>query len=141
MRPQHGQGRKAAMIHRPILKERHVELIRHQPRTDVMSQTSVHLDCAEGSGTPAFSSDGRRLTDSQRKVRIMVKEEGCDVVVVNEEEDIRLLCFEPASHRLVGFKNGGPDRIILFLSVESKPDCWRVRTCNRPDYPCHRYFF
>ena len=65
----------------------------------------------------------------------MIEEERRDVIVVDEEQDVRLLLLEPGLNRPIGLENGCPDGVVLLLPVEGEADRRRVRACNRADDP------
>ena len=58
----------------------------------------------------------------ERKMGVVVEEERSDVVVVDEEQDVRFLLREPLSTGWYASKDGRPDWIVLLLPVQRKPD-------------------
>jgi hypothetical protein len=63
-----------------------------------------------------------RLADAESELRVVIEEERRDVVVEDQEQDIRLLLGQPLLHRLVSLEDWCPRRIVLLVFVEREPD-------------------
>jgi hypothetical protein len=53
---------------------------------------------------------------------IVIDEERRHVIVINEEQHIRLLLRQPAPDGFVAFEDGSPVRVFFFMGIERKPD-------------------
>ena len=65
----------------------------------------------------AFVGGNIHLVDAQHKGRIVVKEEGGDMVVVDQEQHINFLLLDPAAHRVEALEDRLPGRVVLFALV------------------------
>jgi hypothetical protein len=73
-------------------------------------------------GTPTFISDREpgSCTDSKRGNDI--ETECCRVVVINEEDNVRRIIFEPFSGGFKALKQRCPVRLLRFILVDSDPN-------------------
>src|SRR5205823_3064210 len=101
MRPQHRQRREAAVIEWLCLEVREIELVGGERRGDMAGEPWVALDRRQLARPAALIGHRVLLPHSEREVRVMVEEERGDVVVVDEEQDLRPLLLQPLLHRLV----------------------------------------
>ena len=67
----------------------------------------------------------------------MIEEERCDVIVIDEEQNIGFLFRQPLADRLISLKDWRPIGIGLFVHIESKTDCGSMRTGDCTDYRGH----
>ena len=74
----------------------------------MLRQVRVSLDGRQSAGTAAFIRYGIGVPDAQSKMGIVVEEERSDVVVVDEEQDIRFLVRQPLPHGLVRLEDRRP---------------------------------
>ena len=119
---QHRQRREAAVVEAPALEERHVELVGHQRLADVAGQRAVALDRGQLAEAAAFVGDLPLLAHAQHEGRVVVEEERRHVVVVDQEQHVRLLLLQPGLDRLIGFEDRLPDRVFLLLAVQREAD-------------------
>src|SRR5262245_42752677 len=103
-----------------------------------MCQACMSLHRRQRARSSTFISGSIRFTDSECEVRIVVKKEGGHMIVVDHEQNVWLFFSEPLLHGPITFKDRSPCRIVLFVSVESEPDRWRMRTGNAADYSSQR---
>jgi hypothetical protein len=125
------------VIERLVLEEGHVEFIGHQRRADVRSQRRMSLDRRQVARAAAFIRDVPFRSDAQRERRVVIEEEGRDVVVVDGEDHVRLLVRDPVGHRREVLEDRRPDGVVALVLVESKTDSGRVRGGDASDDPCH----
>src|SRR5688572_26050937 len=104
----------------------------------MLRKRGMTLHGREGACASAFVCSRVGLTDSECKRRIVVKEEGCDVVVEDKEEHVGLLLCEPIAYRLVALEDGSPYGIILFLPVVSEANRGGVGAGDSSNNFCHR---
>lgn len=141
MRPQHAQRGEAAVIQWLVLEERDIEFIRNEGRGNVMSQTWMTVDRGKVPRPPAFIRDSIRFSDAQSERRIVVEEEGRDVVIKDQEKNIRFLLSEPVTNGLIALKNGCPDRIVFLFLVKRKADSRGMRRGDSANNFCHAQYF
>ena len=130
---QHGQGREAAVVQRPVLEERHVELIRHQAAPQVCGEFRVALHAGQVARARAFVGHGPVRAHAQREGRVVVEEERGDVVVVDEQQHVGLALVHPTAHGVEGFEDGRPHRVAALVAVVGEADGGRVRGGDAAD--------
>src|SRR5687768_16654981 len=118
------------MIKAFALEEGQIELIGDEPGCDMLRESWVSFNWRQSARPAALVSHWKRLADAKSEMRIVVKEKGSNVVVIDQKQNIRFLFFEPAAHRRIPFKNRGPVGIGLFIRVQGEPDGGGVRTGN-----------
>ena len=69
--------------------------------------------------------------------RIMVKEERGDVIIIDHQQHVGPLIFEPCADREIGVKDRLPGRILLLVGVKREADGRRMRTGDRADNGGH----
>ena len=85
VRAKHRERREAAMVQRPVLEERHVELVGHQRVPDVRGELRMSLDRRQIARTGAFIRHCPFGAHSQCERGVVVEEERGDVIVVNPQ--------------------------------------------------------
>src|SRR5262249_44947728 len=100
------------MIDRPVLKKGHGELMCRKRGGKMMGQAGGASHRRERPWAAAFVRGCVGIADAQRKVRIVVKKEGRDVVVINDKQNVRFLVRQPLPDRFIAFKNWRPDWIV-----------------------------
>src|SRR5579883_2524714 len=84
-------------------------------------------------GASAFVRNRIGIADSEREVRIVIEEEGGDVIVEDQKQDVRFLFRQPAADRLIGFGDRSPNRVVRLLAVQSESNSRGMRRSNRSD--------
>ena len=126
VRQHDGERREDAVVETLCLKEGEVELIRDEPRRDVLGEGRVSLDGRQRSRPAAFVRHGKRIREAQGEVRIVVEKKRSSVVVVYPEQHVRLLLLEPRTHGGEALEDRRPDGILCGLRVERVSDRRRV---------------
>src|SRR5260370_39883190 len=103
----------------------------------MMSQAGMSRDRRQCPRAAALVGNRIGVANAEREVRVMIEEERRDVIVEDDEQDVWLLVGEPLLHGRVCLKDGRPDRVVLFLPVERKPDGGRMRSCDSSDDSRH----
>jgi hypothetical protein len=125
------------MIEGLVLEERHVELVGHERRANVVRECRVALHRWQVARAATFVGHRVLLVDAESKGRVVVEEERGDVVVVDHDEHVGLGVADPLLDRHVCLEDGRPDRIVLLLLVVGEPDGGCVRRCHCSDDPGH----
>src|SRR5204862_5423920 len=76
--------------------------------------------------------------DAGREVGVVIEKERSNVIVIDDEKNVRLLLGEPLPDRLIRFEDRTPDRVIFVVPVVSEPDGRRMRTGDPTNYSRHR---
>jgi hypothetical protein len=79
------------VVQRFVLEEGHVEFVRHQRLADVARQAGMAQHRRQVARAAALVGHLPLLADAQREGRVVVEEEGRHVVVVDHQQDVRLL--------------------------------------------------
>src|SRR6266853_3583067 len=103
----------------------------------MMSQAGMSRDRRQCPRAAALVGNRIGVANAEREVRVRIEEERRDVIVEDDEQDVWLLFGEPPLHGRVCLKDGRPDRIVLFLPVERKPDGGRMRSCDSSEDSRH----
>jgi hypothetical protein len=96
------------MVQRLALEEGHVELIRHERRTDMRGKRRVAGDPRQRARAAALVGDLESFADAQRKSRVVIEEEGGDVVVVDDDRSVGSLLLQPFPNRSEGSEDRAP---------------------------------
>jgi hypothetical protein len=110
------------VVQRTVLKERQIELIGDQCVRDMMRKLGISLDKGQRAGAGAFIRGGIVFTDPESEMGVVIEEERRDMIVVNQNQGIRLLFLKPLTHRLIGLENRRPRRIGSLPVIERKAD-------------------
>jgi hypothetical protein len=116
------------VVERLALEKRHIEFVGDQGRTDVPAERRVAFDRRQLARAAAFVGDRVAVIDAEHEGRIVIEEEGSDVIVEDHQQHIRLVLGEPALHRREGLEDRRPDRVVLVVPVVGESDGGRMRT-------------
>ena len=139
VRNQHRQRREDAVVQRPMLVERHVELVRHERMPEVGRELGMTLDRRQVARPAAFVGHVPLGPDAQRERRVVVEEERRDVVVVDHEQHVGPLLGQPVRQRREVPEDRRPDRIVLLVLVVGEADGRRMRRGDAADDACHAF--
>jgi hypothetical protein len=119
------------------LKVRQIEFIGRKPHRDVTGQGRMPLDRRQLARAAALVGHRILLADAEREMRIVIKKERGDVIVIDEKQNVRPLFGEPALHRPETLEDRCPDRIALPAGIQSEADGRGMRGPDASHYRCH----
>lgn len=115
----------------PVLEERHVELVGDEAGPDMVRKAGMTLHRRQRAPPAAFIGDFVFVVDTKREGRIMIEEKRGDVVVIGDENNVRLFLGHPIVDRLVGVEDRLPDGVGCLFAVVREADDRRMG-CRAP---------